>query len=73
MATKCKDCYLDCLVIKFAMFITMVYYHGPHVIYVLSITLSPALAEKYSSLCLGVRNSKTSLYLFAVCDTVSHT
>ena len=37
---------------------------GPHVIYVLRITLSLALAEKYSSYCLGRRNSKTSLYIF---------
>ena len=47
------------------------YYHGymaqyPHVIYVLSITLSLAYAEKYSSLCLGVRNSKISLYMLNI-------
>ena len=33
-----------------------------HVIYVLSVTMSSAIAEKYSSLFLGVRNSRTSLY-----------
>ena len=33
-----------------------------HVMYVLSITLSPALAQKYSSSCLGVPKRPTSLY-----------
>ena len=63
IATKCKD--------RFSLLSNQVcnaYYHGwtapdPHAIYVLSITLSPALAEIYSNLCLGVRNRKKFLYL----------
>ena len=46
IAIKCKDIYFNCFVIGFAMLITVL---GLHIIHVPSITLSPALAQIYSS------------------------
>ena len=48
IAAKCKECYFDRLVIEFTLLHDRMAY-GLHVIYVLSIILSPALAQKYSS------------------------
>ena len=58
VATECKEYYFDHLLIELAVFITM---RSASYIYILSITLSPALAQKYSGKCLGVLNRPISL------------
>ena len=48
--------------IAFAIFINGYMAERVHVIYVISITLRHALAQKYSRSCLGVPNRPTSRY-----------